>query len=100
METVLKQEHAQLPQSDTCPHPHDEEEKWLAEWYKHAEFMDDVSGKPLNKSLPIKAFMAEVQFFRKIGVYTKIARADAIGKVITTRWIDVNKGDDKSPDYR
>ena len=39
----------------------------------------------------------------KIGVYAKVPRWEAAAagcKVIITRWLDVNKGDEANPDYR
>ena len=51
----------------------------------------------------MKARELESQFFRKLGVYTKVprdhARRDGC-KVITTKWIDVNKGDEATPNVR
>ena len=35
-----------------------------------------------------------------MGVYSKVYRSTVEGKIITTRWLDVNKGDDDDPDYR
>ena len=40
-----------------------------------------------------------MDFFCKMGVYTKVQRQPGM-KVITTKWIDTNKGDDLNPDYR
>ena len=40
---------------------------------------------------------------RDMRVYTKIPRSQATRqgwKVIATRWIDINKGDDEHPNYR
>ena len=44
-----------------------------------------------------------MQFFRKMGVYEKVPRAMAwkLGcKVITTKWLDTNKCDESTPNYR
>ena len=44
-----------------------------------------------------------MEFFRKMRVYRKVPRhvATAAGhKVITTKWLDINKGDGEKPDYR
>jgi hypothetical protein len=41
----------------------------------------------------------EIEFFRRRGVYTK-RRREAWMKVITTKWIDQNKGDETDPNYR
>ena len=45
----------------------------------------------------------EMDFFRRMKVYTKVGGDEAkmIGaKVISTKWIDTNKGDEHNPDYR
>ena len=55
---------------------------------------------PENK---VRPRAIEMSFCRKMGVYTKIPRARAIAegiKIVPTRWIDTNKGDDADPDYR
>ena len=91
--------HARLPQSDGYPSPHDEEDV-LAECYEDAECVDEVTGNYLDKGLAIKARIAEMQLFRNMGVYIKVDRNSINGKIISTKWIDVNKGDDNHPDYR
>ena len=75
------------------------EEDYLSTLYEGLEFVDDVTGAPLDKSRAITARKLEMDFFRRMGVYTKIVREKGM-KVITTRWLDVNKGDEASPDYR
>ncbi len=67
--------------------------------YEDAEFVDDNSGMPLDKELAIQARKLEVEYFRKMGVYTKVAREKWM-KVISTRWLDINKGDEGAPNYR
>ena len=46
----------------------------------------------------------EMDYFRTMKVYDKCPRAEAferMGKApITTKWVDVNKGDDEEPNYR
>ena len=76
-------------------------------WYERnphqLEAYDDVSGAPLKAELVTKARRFEIEFFRKMGVYEKVPRAQAWAKrqqVIGTRWIDINKGDEIHPDYR
>ena len=42
-------------------------------------------------------------YFRKMGVYSKVPReeARALGaKVISTKWVDTNKGSESEPNYR
>jgi hypothetical protein len=67
--------------------------------YKELEFMDDVSGQPLDKARAVQARKAEMDYFKSMQVYSKVVRQPWM-KVITTRWLDVNKGDTKNPDYR
>ena len=75
------------------------EEDPLAALYEGADFFDDVTGAPLNKKLATEARRLEIEYFRKMGVYTKVRREKWM-KVITTRWIDTSKGDEQTPDYR
>ena len=79
--------------------PHDPEEQHLEMLYGDAEFIDDVSNKGLKKDLAIKARLLEMRFFREMKVYTKVKREPGM-KVITTKWLDVNKGDTTEPNYR
>ena len=65
------------------------EESWL---YRDVTFIDDVTGAVLDKAEAIKARVKEMQFFKKMGVYTKVPR-EAHMKIISTKWLDVNKGD-------
>jgi len=44
-----------------------------------------------------------MQYVRDMRVYSKIPRSQAVRngwKIIKTRWIDINKGDDVNPKYR
>ena len=65
---------------------------------------DDVSGEQLDPRLVKAARALEMEFFKRLGVYTTVPRAEAfqsgVGKIILGRWIDVNKGDSEQPDYR
>ena len=71
----------------------------LTHLYDGQDFVDDVSGMPLDKKQAIKARILEMEFFRKKGVYTKVRREPWM-TVITTKWIDQNKGDSSNPNYR
>ena len=63
--------------------------------------MRDVHGKWLDKDRAIEARRLEFEFFRKMDVYTKVPRSMAgDSKVITTRWIDTDKGDAENANYR
>ena len=88
------------------PTPHDEEKETRA-WdrmYDDVEFLDDMNGfNYLDKAMVVAARRLEVEFFKKRGVYVKVDRDDAKklgGKVLTTRWLDTNKGDSDAPNYR
>ena len=51
--------------------------------------------------MPSRLAASSSNSLRKWGVYTKVPRSAAGGnKVITTRWIDIDKGDDENPNYR
>ena len=69
------------------------------ELYAGQEFVDDVSGLHLNKDLAIQARRVEIEFFKTRGVYEKVFQEPWMG-VITTKWLDVNKGDEVTPNYR
>ena len=71
----------------------------LSHLYDGQEFVDDISGMPLDKKQAIKARILEMEFFRKKGVYSKVKRQPWMN-VITTKWIDQNKGDSLNPNYR
>ena len=64
---------------------------------------DDVTGMPLDPEEVKKARKLEIEYIKKMQVYAKVPRSkcEAAGcKPITTRWIDVNKGDDENRNYR
>ncbi len=75
------------------------EEDPFAVLYDGLEFIDDISGSPLVKELAVEARRREIEFFKRMGVYTKVKRERWM-KVISTKWIDQNKGDSQHPDYR
>ena len=66
--------------------------------------IDDVSGRPLDLQRTMEARKEEIQYFKKMGVYTKVPEQECWKmtgrKPIDTRWIDVNKGDEGRPNYR
>ena len=69
--------------------------------YEEMEFTDDAHGGWLPKAEMIEARRLEKGFFRKMGVYRKIPKAQAKGKtIISTRWVDTNKGTEAEPVYR
>ena len=78
------------------PSPHDD-------IYEEYDFVDDTTGKVLDHEQAAKARRLEMDFFRKKKVYEKVPRkmAEELGaKVVTTRWLDINKGDEAKPNYR
>ena len=83
-------------------HPHDNEGDWWKKLYADVDFLDDVKGfAHLDKDLVIAARKLEIDYFKQMKVYKKVPRSEAIGqKIITTRWIDTNKGDTQKPNYR
>ena len=86
-------------------HPHEaewEERLRYEALYQDMEFWDDIhDGSRLPHDKMVEARMAEMEFFRKMGVYRKVHKSQARGKtIITTRWVDTNKGTDAAPNYR
>jgi hypothetical protein len=67
-------------------------------------FYDDVTGETLDWEGVIKAREEEIEEFCKHGVYHKVPITkcyEATGKApIGVRWIDINKGDKGTPEYR
>ena len=68
-----------------------------------ATFWDDNGGKQLDPKLVRRARIEEMQKFQDHAVYEKVPIAEATSsgaKLITTRWVDINKGDENKPNYR
>ena len=90
--------------AEKMPTPHEEVEDHWIEMYRGMEFLDDVNGyMPLDKSSVIEARKTEIAYFKKMGIYRKLSRDEAkLGKhkIISTKWIDTNKGDTANPNYR
>jgi hypothetical protein len=64
---------------------------------------DDVSGAWLDPALVREGRAVEMKFFSDMGVYEIVPRSEQRetgGKVIGTKWIDVNKGDADNPRIR
>ena len=64
---------------------------------------DDVSNAELNPDDVKAARALEMQYFEKLKVYDRVDRSEIArtgGKLIGTRWVDVNKGDGTNIDYR
>ena len=86
-----------VQQAEELATPPDEDP--MAELYRDSEFVDDTSGIMLDKGMAIAARRLEIEYFRKMGVYSKVRREKWM-RTITTRWLDTNKGDEESPNYR
>ena len=67
-------------------------------------YRDDLTGQPLKDVLVEEARAAELLYFHSKGVWVKVpkgkARAETGRPPISVRWVDVNKGDEKHPNYR
>ena len=85
-------------------HPHDDSiDAWWNDLYRGVDFFDDVNdNKALNHELVVKVRRLEIDYFKKMRVYDKVHKSEVPKdvKIITTRWIDTNKGDDVTPDNR
>ena len=68
------------------------------------EFKDAITGQALDPGMVRAARRRELEYFAAKTVWKKVPRSDAQkyqGKPpITVKWVDVNKGDDESPNYR
>jgi hypothetical protein len=71
---------------------------------KDAVIKDSVTGQPLERALVDAARKLEMEYFESKNVWVRRPRSEALAKTgkapITVRWIDTNKGDDESPNYR
>ena len=71
---------------------------------KEVVYKDSVTGQPLERSLVHAARKLELEYFEAKEVWVRRPRAEALAKTgkspISVRWIDTNKGDDDSPNYR
>ena len=83
--------------------PHNNDEKW-ADMFRDTVFVDDVNGgDELDKNLVIEARKTEMEFFKKMAVYCKDPKSEIKrqgGKIISTRWIDTDKGNRGNPNCR
>ena len=64
---------------------------------------DDVSGRELDAAKVRKARAEEVGYIHKTRLYDKVPRSKATklgAKVISVRWLDINKGDAIPENYR
>ena len=72
--------------------------------FRDTVFVDDVNGgNELDKLLVIEARKKEMEFFKKMAVYRKVPRSEVKkqgGKIISTRWVDTDKGHRGNANYR
>jgi len=64
---------------------------------------DDISAAPLDPEMAKAARRLEIAYAEKKPVCEKIPRRLAKERgweIVRSRWIDINKGDDKKPNYR
>ena len=91
--------------SGLCQSPHKEPNVLELDEYAeelHNEF-DSISGVRLDPELLSVSRKVEIDLMNRLEVYRKRPRSWAKDKgihVIPTQWADVNKGDDKRPEYR
>ena len=71
----------------------------LGDW---TTYVDDVSGKALPSSGVEKATREELDILEGMQWLERVGRdaLDSNVKIITTRWVDINKGDTERPNYR
>jgi hypothetical protein len=72
--------------------------------YKQRRVWDDITGRELDWSGVVAARAEEMVEFTKHGVYEKVPISECIQrtgkKPLKVRWVDINKGDDVTPEYR
>ena len=64
---------------------------------------DDANNKTLDPKMVQDARREEMKYINDKQVWVKMRKADAIAqgyKIVATRWIDTDKGDEQSPNYR
>ena len=65
---------------------------------------DDVTGAALDPKEVRRARREEIEYVQKMQFYTKVPKSECIKETgkspISVRWIDINKGDAKEPNYR
>ena len=75
------------------------EEKFEIDFEEPTVYWDNVSGKPLKAEKVQAARLEECEVIKSMGVWEPIPRPKN-EKAITTRWVDVNKGDEIKEKYR
>ena len=74
------------------------------DWNDGMMATDDQSGEELEVKKVREARREEIVYFRSMKVYDKVPRAKCLAETgkppIGVRWVDINKGDSLSPNYR
>ena len=66
-------------------------------------YRDDLTGQILNDASVAEARAKELEYFASKMVWKKVDKVktkQAGHKIVSVRWVDVNKGDNQSPNYR
>ena len=67
-------------------------------------FWDDISGRALKSELVREAREDERRVCVEANVFTKVPISECWSETgappVSTKWVDINKGDDNDPDYR
>ena len=81
-----------------------EEELMAVQGQREILYRDSITGQALVPELVREARKEELKYFTTKGMWKKRPRREAISRSgkppITVKWIDVNKGDDITPNYR
>ena len=77
------------------------EEKFDTSGYEEFEtsYYDDISGKPLKPELVRESRLEELSTIKEMQVWEVIPRPKN-EKTVSTRWVDINKKDERQPKYR
>ena len=77
----------------------DEDEIKALQWARAV--MDEYTGEALDADFVAKGKKEELDFFKSKAVWRVVPRTRTQGqRVVGTRWVNCNKGDDTSPDVR
>jgi len=97
IETVVAQAYEDGDERVVCEDPDPLSEEWCQDVY-----WDDLTGRQLDPKRIEAARKAEIDYITSMGVWEVIPRSSVAQtvKVIPGRWVDVNKGDARTPNYR
>ena len=69
------------------------------QYWDNTQYWDNISGQPVSTEKVEEARSEEISVINQMQVWEVIDRPSN-EKVIPTRWVDVNKGDEKNVKYR